>query len=132
MHNKNYIAAEAGVERCSDPSVLKNTQWQSADAINKWLPFLPACATQWLASRSSLGIVKNDSQGVTRAAMHAADTVSQIDAIIAARPFHRPVPCRENDRLPLIRAHHFGLRLRARLLFDQNKLAAFPIASLLP
>ena len=39
MHNKNYIAAGAGVEGCSDLGVLKNTRWPLEDAICEWVSF---------------------------------------------------------------------------------------------
>src|SRR5579859_288431 len=73
-------------------------------------------------------VVKDDAQRVTRAAMHAADPVAQIDAVVAARAFHWPVPRRENNRLALIRSHYFGFGLRARLLLDQDEFAAIPVS----
>src|SRR6266700_2419416 len=57
--------------------------------------------------------------------------MAQIDAIVAARPFHGPVARGENDRLTLIGEDHLRLGLRARLLLDENKFSAFPIAPLL-
>jgi hypothetical protein len=58
--------------------------------------------------------------------------MAQIYAVVAARAFHGPVSRRKNDGLPAIRHHHLRLGLRARLLLDQDELAAFPIAARLP
>src|SRR6266849_6785215 len=60
--------------------------------------------------------------------MNAADSVAEIDAIVAARAFHRAVARGEHDRLALIRRDHFGLGLRAGLLLDEEEFAAFPVA----
>src|SRR5580700_882885 len=74
----------------------------------------PACAerhsTKYLPPEHHhlllLRVVKNDPQGVPRTAMHPADAMPQINAIVPARPFHWPVSRRENNRLTLIPAHH--------------------------
>src|SRR5882757_1648407 len=63
--------------------------------------------------------------------MHTTDTMTQIDAVVPARAFDRPVPRRENDRLSVIGDNHLSLGLRARLLLDEHQLSAFPIAPLL-
>src|SRR6266478_7071904 len=94
----------------------------SADSDSK--NFRPVAA-------SLLRVVKNDAQRVARAAMHTADPMTQIDAVVSARAFDRPVPRRENDRLSAIGDNHLGLGLRARLLLDEHQLSAFPIAPLL-
>src|SRR5579859_238702 len=88
--------------------------------------------TERLVVPSLFCVVENDSQGIPRPAMHAADAVPQIDAIVASRTLHWPVSSRKNDRLPLIRMNHFGFQLCSRLLLHQNKFAAFPIAPRLP
>src|SRR5438445_7609546 len=80
---------------------------------------------------SLLCIVKDDAQRVARAAVHAANAVAQIDAVVAARAFHRPVARRKNDRLPAIGEDHLRLGLRAGLLLDKDEFSAFPIAPLL-
>src|SRR5260221_1689516 len=63
--------------------------------------------------------------------MHATDPMTQIDAVVAARAFDRPIARRENDRLSAIGDNHLGLGLRARLLLDEHQFSAFPIAPLL-
>ena len=78
------------------------------------------------------GVVEDDSQGVARAAVHAADSVPQVDAIVSARAFHRPVARRKKDRLAAIGENHLRPGLRSRLLLDQDKFSALPIAPLLP
>src|SRR5579859_1871767 len=88
--------------------------------------------TERLVVPSLFCVMENDSQGIPRAAMHAANAVPQIDAIVASRTLHWPVSSCKNDRLPLIRMNHFRLRLCPWLLFHQNKFAAFPIAPRLP
>ena len=60
--------------------------------------------------------------------MNAADAVAEIDAIVAARAFHRAVACGEHNRLALIRSDHLGFGLGAGLLLDEEEFAAFPIA----
>src|SRR5215469_8503785 len=77
-------------------------------------------------------VVKNDSQRITRAAMHAAHSVLHVHAVIAARAAHRAVARREDNRLALIGMHDFGFGLRSRLLFHQQKLPALPVAASLP
>jgi len=57
--------------------------------------------------------------------------MAQIDAIIAARTLHGPVACGEDNRLTLIGNDDLRLGLRTRLLLDENKFSAFPIAALL-
>ena len=80
---------------------------------------------------SLLCIVKDDAQGVARAAVHAANTVAQIDAVVAARAFHRPVTRGKNDRLSAVGEDHLRLGLRAGLLLDMDEFSTFPIAPLL-
>src|SRR2546427_2625219 len=80
---------------------------------------------------SLLCIVKDDAQGVARAAVHAANTVAQIDGVVAARAFHRPVTRGKNDRLSAVGEDHLRLGLRAGLLLDKDEFSAFPIAPLL-
>src|SRR5712664_2423745 len=60
--------------------------------------------------------------------MNAADSVAEIDSIVAARAFHRPVARGEHNRLALIRRDHLGFGLRAGLLLDEKEFAAFPVA----
>src|SRR5256885_11752195 len=75
--------------------------------------------------------MEDDTEGVARAAMHTADAVTKVDAIVAARTFYRAVPRGEDDGLPLIRGDYFGFGLCARLLLHQNEFAAIPVAALL-
>ena len=79
-----------------------------------------------------LCVVEDDSQSVARAAVHPADPVPEVDAIVAARAFHRPVAGRKENRLSAIGEDHLRLGLRSRLLFDQNEFSAFPVAVALP
>ena len=60
--------------------------------------------------------------------MNAADSVAEIDTIVAARAFHRAVARGEHNRLALICSDHLGFGLRAGLLLDEEELAAFPVA----
>src|SRR5882762_945806 len=79
-----------------------------------------------------LCVVEDDSQREPRAAVHTADAMAHINAVVASRAFHRPIARRENNCLPAIRRYHLRLGLRPGLLLDQDKLSAFPIAALLP
>src|SRR5258707_4087544 len=79
-----------------------------------------------------LCVVEDDSQREPRAAVHTADAMAHINAVVASRAFHRPIARRKNNCLPAIRCYHLRLGLRPGLLFDQDKLSAFPIAALLP
>ena len=63
--------------------------------------------------------------------MDAADSVAEVDAIVAARAFYRAIARGEDDCLPLIGGYDLGVRLCAGLLLHQKKFAAFPIAALL-
>src|SRR5579864_8295657 len=76
-------------------------------------------------------VVKDDAEGVAGAAVHAAHAVLHVHAIVASRAANGPVARGENDRLALIGVDDFGFRLRARLLLDEQKLPAFPVAALL-
>src|SRR5579863_2574078 len=75
--------------------------------------------------------MENNPQRKTPSAVHAADTVPQIHAIIAARAFHRTVARGENNRLPLVGRDDFRFRLRARLLLDENKFSPVPVTPML-
>src|SRR5437773_3607760 len=75
--------------------------------------------------------MENDAQRVAPTAVHEADAMAQIDAIVAERTFYRPVARGEDDRMTLIGDDHLRLGLRARLLFDENKFSAFPVAAVL-
>ena len=77
-------------------------------------------------------VVEDDPQGVARAAVHAADPVPEVDAIVAARSFHRPITRRKEDGLSAIGENHLRPGLRSRLLLDQDKFSALPIAPRLP
>ena len=78
------------------------------------------------------GVVEDDPQGKAHAAVHPADTVPWVDAVVAARTLHWPIARRKKDRLSAIGENHLRPGLRSRLLLNQNKFSALPIAPLLP
>ena len=58
-----------------------------------------------------------------------AHAVAQINAIVPARPLHRPVMDSKNHRVSLRERHHFGTRLHARPLLGKHKFTAGEIAA---
>ncbi len=62
-------------------------------------------------------------------ALHSADSVAEIDAIVAVGTLHGSKARREDDCLALVRSDHFPFGLRAGLLLHQEEFAAFPISS---
>ena len=65
--------------------------------------------------------MENDAERVTPAAMHTADSMLHVHAIVAARAAHRAVARGEDNRLALVSMHHLGFGLRPRLLFNQQE-----------
>jgi len=86
---------------------------------------------QTAALQELLGVVEDYAERVSRAGVDAAYSVAEVDAIVAAGAFYGTIARGENDGLALIGGYYLGFGLGARLLLDQEKLAAFPIAALL-
>src|SRR5690349_8170321 len=63
--------------------------------------------------------------------MDAADAMFHVYAVVAASASDGAVARGENDGLALVGVNHFGFGLSARLLLDQQKFSAFPVAALL-
>src|SRR5882762_6430835 len=80
---------------------------------------------------NSLCVVVDDAESVARASADAADAMPKRNAIVAARSADGTIACRENNALALVGCDHFCARLRARHVFNEDKLSAFPIETLL-
>src|SRR5713101_1118450 len=81
------------------------------------------------ADRDLLGIVENYAERVPGSAVDAANTVTEIYAIVAAGTFYGTVAGGEDDCLALAGRDYFSFGLCARLLLDQEEFAAFPISA---
>ena len=73
--------------------------------------------------------MEDDAEGEAGAGVDATDSVAQVDAIEAARAFHRAITGGEENGLAFTGGDDFGLRLRAGLLLDEDKFTALPVAT---
>ena len=56
--------------------------------------------------------------------MDSADSVPDVDPVVAASAAHRTMRVGEDDRFTLFERDRLAARLRARALLDEQKLAA--------
>ena len=80
-------------------------------------------------SESLLGVMKNDSQGRAISRSQTTDAMPEIHAIVPTLALNWPLVYGEGHSVSFSERHHFGTRLHARTLFDQNKFAASEILS---
>src|SRR5262245_21488967 len=69
-------------------------------------------------------VVKDDSDGMTPARAHSADTMAKIHAIAALGALDGPVVHGEGDRIALPERHHLGAGLHSGPLLGEHELAA--------
>jgi hypothetical protein len=69
-------------------------------------------------------VLEDDPKRVSAPRPHAADAVTQVHPIGAARAIYRPVMHSEHDCIALVKRHHLCARLHARPLLGQDELAA--------
>jgi len=74
-----------------------------------------------------VGVVEDDSNGVSLARAKAAHTVPKVDAIGPTRPLDRPMTHRERHRITLAERNHFWPRLHSRPLLGEDELTAHEI-----
>src|ERR1700676_921231 len=86
--------------------------------LGPWRRLWPQKAAARPPHSKLLGVVEDDTEGVTRAAMNAADSVAEIHAVVAARAFYGAIARCENYCLALVGRTNFSLGLRTGLLLD--------------
>src|SRR5438445_156578 len=75
-----------------------------------------------VASRRSLGVVKDDAEAQPLARVEPAHPVAHGRAVVAAPSGHRAVTRREDDRCPLLEDDDVAARLRPGSLLDEQDL----------
>ena len=72
--------------------------------------------------------MKNDAQGVSDPAAHAADAMAHLDPVRSLGAFNWACIDRENDSITLAQRYNFGARLHAWALLCEDKLTACKVA----
>src|SRR5882757_2514041 len=105
--------------------------WQRQSRTNPLCRCAPRFARAQVHCSKLFRVVVDDAEGVARAAPHAANAVAKRYAIVPFRAADGAIARCENDAVTLTGGDDFGPGLRARHIFNEDKLAAFPIAALL-
>src|SRR5919199_5015345 len=123
MSRTDHLPVTLGISNCdSDRPAYDSSNAAHAESSR----FSTCCEFMFVSTPSGgrlLCVVKDHAEGVATPGAHSAHPVTQVDAVVAARPLHRAMAHSEDHPVALAQRHHLRSRLHARPLLHQHELA---------